>query len=158
MWPSVSQSVSQCILQLSFRSAKFPHGIEPLIGTPDQILASLELCCFQIRCVTSVELTFPNLSIIVSDTVVYIVIFFFIIVIIIIIIIIIIILLLEIMTSINNQDSQSTANQASYGTVVSLTATKFKSFVFSVLCFTASYVTSNFVIVTEWLLPASCKS
>jgi hypothetical protein len=43
---SVSQSVSQCILQLSFRSAKFPHGIEPLVGTPGQILISLELCCF----------------------------------------------------------------------------------------------------------------
>jgi len=44
------------------------------------------------------------------------------------------------------------------GTVVSLTATEFNSFVFPVLCFTASYVTKNFVIVTLndcCLLPAN---
>jgi hypothetical protein len=104
-------------------------------------------------CVTSVQLTFPNISIIVSYTLLYIFFFY---------IIIIIILLFAIVTSINNQASQSTANQDCcwfhgklvMGTVVSLTATKFKS-----LCFRccASPLPILRTISLSWLwMTAAC--
>jgi hypothetical protein len=40
---SVGRSVGWCILSLPFWSADFPLGIVPLLGTPDQMFACLEL-------------------------------------------------------------------------------------------------------------------
>jgi hypothetical protein len=70
-WYDSGDSVSQCILQLSFRSAKFPHGIEPLVGTPDQIFGTLGLlysfpsvpCVFLMAGVLENKLQVPSYAI-----------------------------------------------------------------------------------------------